>query len=237
MSLHFAREIDRIKSQILALGGQVEECVRHAVQSLFEKNAELAEKVIKGDREIDYQEVEVEESCLKLLALYQPVAVDLRFIVSVLKINNDLERIGDLGVNIARRTLFLSGEGADYAVPDQLPQMAAKTRLMLRDSLDSLVKHDALLARRVLANDQEIDALNREVFEVVRKRLEAGATNVAVEMHLHSAARFLERLADHTTNIAEDVIYLIEGVIIRHAAKKAREQLERKESTGRIPPR
>lgn len=232
MSLHFAREIDKIKSQILALGGQVEECVRNAVQSLFDKNPALAERVIKGDTDIDHMEVEVEESCLKLLALYQPVAVDLRFIVSVLKINNDLERIGDLGVNIARRTLFLTGEG-DYLVPDQLSRMAVKARAMLRDSLDSLVKNDALLARRVLVDDQEVDALNREMFDVVRRRLEAGARNVAAEIHLHAAARFLERMADHTTNIAEDVIYLIEGAIIRHSAKKARAQLDQQSSSGR----
>jgi phosphate transport system protein len=233
MSLHFAREIDKIKSQILSLGGVVEVCVRQGVESLFEKNTDLAEKVIKGDNEIDHMEVEIEESCLKLLALYQPVAVDLRFIVAVLKINNDLERIGDLGVNIARRTLFLM-EGGDYQVPPQLPQMAARAQTMLRGCLDSLVKHDALLARQVLVNDQEVDNLNREMFDLVRQRLEKGSKNVAAEMHLHSAARFLERMADHTTNIAEDVIYLIEGTIIRHSAEKARAQLDKKGTTGRI---
>lgn len=218
MSLIFAHEVEKLKRQLLNLAGMVEEGLRKSIEALNERNVAQAEEVIENDKVIDLEEVEIEENCLKCLALHQPVAVDLRFIVSVLKMTNDLERIGDLAVNIAKRTLLIIQEPASR-IPDQVTMMAAKCRIMLRDTLDSLVKGDGYLARTVMKADKEVDALNREVYELVKTRLENASNTVASDIHILTIARFLERAADHATNISEDVVYLLEGQIIRHNKK------------------
>lgn len=218
MSLIFAHEVDKLKRQLLNLAGMVEESLRKSVTALFERNIAQAEEVIAADKNIDLEEVEIEENCLKCLALHQPVAVDLRFIVSVLKMNNDLERIGDLAVNIAKRTRLIIQE-PETRIPEQVSLMAAKCRTMLRDTLDSLVKSDSYLARTVMKADKEVDALNREVYDLMKTRLEKGSDSVASDIHILTIARFLERAADHATNISEDVVYLLEGRIIRHNKK------------------
>jgi phosphate transport system protein len=175
----------------------------------------MAQSVIESDVDVDSEEVEIEEECLKLLALYQPVAVDLRFIVAVLKINNDLERIGDLAVNIAQRSLTLASQ-QPIEIGFDLSGMAEKARGMLRKSLDSLVKMDTSLAREVCAEDEEVDEMNRRMYDLVKKQVVKAPDRVQCLLQLLLVSRNLERIADLSTNIAEDVIYMVDGVIVRH---------------------
>ena len=221
MTMHFMREVENLKREILALGGLVEESVFKAVRSVLDNNSELAREVVRRDDEIDELEVDIEEDCLKILALHQPVAVDLRFIVSVLKINSDLERIGDLSVNIAQRALLLASDPG-FPRPDILSTMAEKARAMLRDSLDALVRWDCDLALQVLSSDDDVDAMNRQVYDSIRAALESGSRDVAPHIHMLTVARATERIADHATNIALDVLYLIEGTIVRHTLKNGK---------------
>jgi phosphate transport system protein len=223
MSKHLEREIERLKKHILSLGAVVEESVQRAVRAISERDGTLAQRVIEEDVSTDQMEVEVEEECLKILALHQPVAIDLRFIVAVLKINNDLERIGDLAVNIAERAAFLASRNHDGLVTlFDFEEMAAKTQAMLKLSLDALVNVDAGLARYVCAADDEVDAMNRQMYHQVEDAIRAHPEQMDALIHMLSISRHLERIADHATNIAEDVIYMIEGVIVRHRTEDYR---------------
>ena len=215
MSVHLRREIDKLKQSLLLLCRMVEEQVEMAVQALLDRDQSLAERVSQRDDEIDQREVEVEEECLRVLALYQPVAIDLRLIVSVLKINNDLERVGDLAVNIAHKALAVVNE-LQVAVPDVLPDMAAKTQSMLHDSIDALVALDSKLAAAVCSRDDEVDELKRTIRLEVEDRIEVNPRQLRPLLRLLAVSRNLERIADSATNIAEDVIYMVEGRIIRH---------------------
>jgi phosphate transport system protein len=216
-------EMENLKKRILALSATVEDNVYKAVQSLTDRNSSLAEEIIKSDLGIDEIEVTIEEECLKVLALHQPVAGDLRFIVAILKINSDLERMGDLAVNIAERAMFLATrEKPD--IPLDLPLMAEKTKAMMKKSLDSLMKQDAKLAYEVLETDDEIDAMNREMYARIQDAIRRKPEQIESLIHLLSCSRHLERIADHATNIAEDVIYMIDGVIVRHHAEDYRSQ-------------
>lgn len=218
MSKHMEREIDSLKKKILTLGAKTEEIAYKAVNALQERSRALADEVLAADAEIDGMEVDLEEDCLKVLALNQPVAGDLRFIISILKINNELERVGDLAVNIAERARFLAGrEKPEF--PLDFPRMMEQTRAMLRKALDSLVNRDAKLAREVLASDDEIDAINREMYRKIQEGICANPDQLESLIHLLSCSRHLERIADHATNIAEDVIYLVDGEIVRHMAE------------------
>ncbi|MFQ5511187.1 MAG: phosphate signaling complex protein PhoU [Candidatus Krumholzibacteriia bacterium] len=217
--MRLTKEVDRLKKQLLSLSAVVEESVHKAVTSTSERNPALAREVIEEDARIDETEVEIEEDCLKILALHQPVAIDLRYIVVVLKINNDLERIGDLAVNIAERASHL-GQHPDVEWTPQLETMGDKTRLMLRRSLDALVDADADLARNVLALDDDVDGIHREMFTTVAEQVQARPGRFLGYVQLLSVSRNLERIADLATNIAEDVIYLLEGVIVRHRHHK-----------------
>lgn len=215
MVIRLQREIDRLKKSILTLGAIVEERVHLAVQAISERDEKLAQKVIDGDIEIDEMEVDLEEECLKLLALHQPVAIDLRFIIAVLKINSDLERIGDLAVNIAERAAFLAFQKR-VDMPFDFPTMSQKVKLMLKKSLDSLVNMDAALATEVCQLDDEVDAINRQMYQQVQEGIRKNPEEMVSLIHLLSVSRHLERIADSATNIAEDVIYMIEGSIVRH---------------------
>lgn len=208
-------EIEKLKKKILSLCAAVENNVRMAVQSIEDRDAALAERAVRMDMEIDQSEVDLEEDCLKILALHQPVAIDLRFIIAVLKINNDLERIGDLAVNIAERAQSLSTKSR-IAIPFDLETLVDKTQNMLRKSIDSLVNLDAALARDVCRTDDEVDSINREMYDLVKDAIRAHPEQVEILIPYLSISRYLERIADHATNIAEDVIYMIEGVITRH---------------------
>jgi phosphate transport system protein len=212
---HLQREIDRLKRKILALGAMVEENLRLAVQAIETRDVDKARRVIAADLEVDEVEVEVEEECLKLLALYQPVAKDLRFIVAVVKINNELERIGDLAANVAERAAQLADE-FPVPVPPSLPVIADRTRCILAKVLDALVYQDAVAARKMLAADDEVDALYRKLLEELKDELRADLDHLDAIVLLFSVARYMERLADHATNIAEDVLYMVEGEITRH---------------------
>ncbi|NLX53707.1 MAG: phosphate signaling complex protein PhoU [Planctomycetaceae bacterium] len=214
MSVHLRREIDKLKQSLLLLCRMVEEQVKMAVQALLDRDQSLAERVTERDDEIDQREVEVEEDCLRVLALYQPVAIDLRLIVSVLKINNDLERVGDLAVNIAHKALAVVNE--QVAVPEVLPEMAARTQSMLHDSIDALVALDSKVAADVCTRDDEVDELKRIIRLEVEDRIEVNPRHLRPLLRLLAVSRNLERIADCATNIAEDIIYMIEGRIVRH---------------------
>jgi len=212
---HLQRETDRLKRRILALGAQVEESLRLAFQAIEQRDAAKARKVIATDVLIDQTEVEIEEDCLKILALYQPVAGDLRFVAAVIKINSELERIGDLAENIAKRALELLDEFPVQA-PATVTVMADRAGTILEHALDALVRQDAVTAREVLVADLEIDALYRQLLEELKEVLRGDQEHLDAIVLLFSVARYLERLADHATNIAEDVLYMVEGEIRRH---------------------
>ncbi len=219
MGMHFQREINKLKKGILTLSAMAEESVQKAVRSLTKWDAVLAREVIEADFEINKKEVELEEDCLKILSLHQPVAIDLRFIIAVLKINNELERIGDLAVNIAERSVFLA-KHKKIDIPMDFTGMTKEVQLMLKASLDALINMDAKLARHVLALDDRVDAMNREMFSQIQDAIRENLPQLESLLHLLSSSRHLERIADHATNIAEDVIYMIEGEIIRHKAEE-----------------
>lgn len=209
------KELNKLRKYILNLGALVEERLNQAIESIKNIDSHLAEKVIENDKEIDQKEVELEEECLKLLALHQPVAIDLRFIVVVLKINNDLERIGDLVVNICENTIFLSQPPNVQPFFD-FTEMAEKTKKMLKMSLDALVNMDLNLAKQVGEFDSEVDDMNRNIYEQVEEGIAKNSEQVKIYLYNRSVSKHLERIADLATNIAEDVIYMIEGEIVRH---------------------
>jgi phosphate transport system protein len=211
----FIRELDNIKKMILSLGALVEERVRLAVAAVENKDAEAAQRVVKSDYEIDEMEVEVEEACLKVLALHQPVAVDLRFLISVIKINSELERIGDQAVNIAQRVEVLARR-RDVAFDFDYAPMAEKAATMLRMSLDALVNLDEDLAFKVVTMDDEVDQIKKDAYDRIKNAMKENVDKIGYLINLLLISRHLERLADHATNIAEEVIYLIEGEIVRH---------------------
>ena len=212
---HLQREIDRLKRKVLALGALVEENLRLAFQAIDQRDAAKARRVIATDVLIDQNEVDVEEECLKILALYQPVAGDLRFVAAVIKINSELERIGDLSANIAERALQLVDEHP-VAVPHNVAVMADRTWTILEKALDALVRQDAVMAREVLVADDEVDELYAELIDELKGVIRADLEHLDAIVLLFSVARYLERLADHATNIAEDVLYMVEGEIQRH---------------------
>lgn len=215
MSVHLIREISTLKKRILALSAQVEDSVRQAVRAVTRRDAALAQAVIDGDNEVDYEEVTIEEECLKILALHQPVAHDLRFLVAILKLNHALERIGDLAVNIAKRAKSLA-EQPRLDVPVDFTPIAEKAQAMLHKSLDALINMDINLAREVGRADDEVDALNREIYDRVKGLLRERPHDIEALITLLNVSRHLERIADHASGIAEDVIYLLEGKIVRH---------------------
>ncbi|HBT83184.1 MAG: phosphate transport system regulatory protein PhoU [Desulfuromonadales bacterium GWD2_61_12] len=215
MAQHMVRELEKLKQMVLGLAAVVEERVRQSVQSLVRSDLELAELVKAGDEQIDRMEVDLEEECLKILALHQPVATDLRFIISVLKINNDLERIADLAVNVAERTIGLKEVGT-IPHPIDLPKMSGLVVTMLEKALDALVRHDTALAREVCALDDTVDNLHRSTYVLVKAQIRAHPEKIDALVQYMSVSRHLERIADLATNIAEDVIYMIEGDIVRH---------------------
>jgi len=219
MSSHLYRAITDLKRKVLDLCAVVEENLQLSVQAVLDQDRELAEKVIAKDKEIDLTEVDVEEEGLKLLALYQPVATDLRFVVAVLKINNDLERVGDMAVNLAERAIGLSHSRFLEPVYD-FAAMAEKSQSMLKRALDSLVNLDVPAARQVCSEDDQVDHLNWDAVEHVEAAIREHPENMNAYLQMLMISRYLERIADHATNIAEDVIYMVEGDIVRHGLKR-----------------
>ena len=215
MTKHFERELDGLKKELLELSAAVEESVVKSIQSLKDRDEALAREVIDNDDAVDNAEVALEEQCLKILALHQPVAGDLRFIVATLKINNELERVADLAVNIAERSLVI-GRQKVIDAPFDFTHMAQKSRSMLTRSIDSIIRLDTVLAHKVCEADEEVDELNRDVYTQVYRLINEHPENAEILINYISVSRHLERIADYATNIAEDVIYLVEGKIIRH---------------------
>src|SRR5689334_8675796 len=212
MSKHLERDLENLQRDILALAASVEEAVHKAVRALQQRDASLAKEVIDGDNEIDEGENHIEEECLKMLALHQPVAVDLRRVTSALMINTDLERMADLAEDIAERAIALS-RPPHIPIPDNLQRMTDLTTSMVRQSLDAFVNLDSRLARRVCRLDDEVDRYNREIIQEIIEAMRKAPELVEAGISLFSATRHLERIADHATNIAEDVVYLVEGEI------------------------
>ena len=212
---HFHEELEALKQTLLAMGALVEDQIRLAMQALVERDDGLARRVIERDREVNAYDVGIDEACVELLALHQPAAGDLRFLTTAMKIVTDLERIGDQAVNIAQRALELSPEPPLKPYID-LPRMAARAQDMVRESLDAFVARDAALARAVCARDSEVDALKEQVFRELLTYMMADPTTIPRAIRLILISRFLERVADHATNIAEMVVYLVEGRMVRH---------------------
>lgn len=215
MTKHFLRELEKTKKMILTLGAMAEERVHLAIKAIRKKDASIAEKIIMSDYELDEMEVDIEEECLKILALYQPVAIDLRFLIAMIKINNDLERIGDEAVNIAQRVGIIAKRDQPQTTFDY-SLMAEKTEKMLKMSLDALVNMDTDIAFKVSILDDEVDAIKDEVYDHVKNAIDSRVDRGGYLINLLLISRHLERIADHATNIAEEVIYMIEGEIIRH---------------------
>jgi phosphate transport system protein len=215
MQRHFHEELDALKQTLLAMGALVEDQIRRVMRALVERDDALARDVIEHDHQVNTYDVEVDEKCVELLARYQPAASDLRFLTTAMKIVTDLERIGDQAVNIAQRALELNREPQLKPYID-LPRMAAKSQQMVKDSLDAFVARDAALARDVCARDSEVDALKEQVFRELLTFMMGDPKTIARALHLILVSRFLERVADHATNIAEMVVYMIEGKIVRH---------------------
>ncbi|OGL43607.1 MAG: phosphate transport system regulatory protein PhoU [Candidatus Schekmanbacteria bacterium RBG_13_48_7] len=219
MRRRLQHDIAKLKKNILGLSALVEDRLREAVKSIVERDPDRAQQVIDGDAEIDQMEVDLEEECLKTLALHQPVAIDLRQVIAILKLNNDLERIGDLSVNIAESAISLSRRRV-IPIPIDVTTMCIKVQSMLRKVLDALVNLDGDLALEICKADDEVDAYHRQIYEIVRDGIMQYPDRVDCMLEALDVTGCLERIADHCTNIAEDIIYLIDGEIIRHKGPK-----------------
>lgn len=215
MSMHLHRDMENLQKLVLSLSALAEEMIDKATRVLCERRFDDAAEVIEADVEVDRREVVIEEECLKILALHQPVASDLRRIAAVLKINNDIERIADLAVNIAQRAQCL-GDFPEFHVPDRVSQMVDLATQMVRGSLDAFVNLDAENARRIIRLDNTVDEHNREIINDLQNLMKERPQGVEAALHCFSAVRHIERIADHAVSIAEDVIYLVEGDIVRH---------------------
>ena len=215
MSKHLQNDVDQLHRRLMALFGVVEQMADKAVRALCEHRVELAQEVIDTDPQVNQTEVEIEEDCLKILALHQPVAADLRRVTTVLKINSDLERIADLACNIAERARCMH-QHAYFPIPEQLTPMVRESTLMVQMALDSFVNSDVSLANQVIQLDQSVDDYNLAVINELTELMQQNNEYVEPALHCFSASRHVERIADHAENIAEDVIYLVDGDIVRH---------------------
>ncbi len=213
----FDEELQHLKEKLLKMGSLVEDAIKYSVQALVERDDELAQKIIDNDRLVNTLDVEIDEESIRLIALRQPMAGDLRFITTAMKITTDLERMGDLGVNIAERALELNQEPILKPYID-IPKMREIAQGMTRDALDAFVRKDKKLAMDVIMRDDEVDDLKHSVLQELAFFMVQDPTTVTRAMKVSFVAQYLERIADHATNISEMVIYLIEGKIIRHMA-------------------
>ncbi|MGI9427257.1 MAG: phosphate signaling complex protein PhoU [Bythopirellula sp.] len=215
MSIHLHRDLEALEQNLLAQSSVVERMIFRASQALRERRSDLIEKLLDDEDSVNTREVALEEECLKLLALHQPVAIDLRRVATVLKINGDLERIADIAVNIGERaqSLVLYPE---FPLPDHLDEMVECSITMVREALDAFVRLDVDAAREVCRQDDVVDDYNRQIIKDLNVYMRNHAADIEPAMQFFSASRHIERIADHATNIAEDVIYLVDGEIARH---------------------
>jgi len=214
---HFQMELEELKKNLLKMAAWVEEAISQAVQSLVKRDSELAKKTFAGENRINRLEIEIDEMCLKLLALRQPMAADLRFITAAMKIITDLERIGDQAVNIAERAISLNEEPQLKPYID-IPRMAEIAQSMVKGVLDAFVNRDSKLARLVCERDDLVDGLNDQVFRELLTYMISDPKTITRAVHLMIVCRCLERIADHATNIAEDVIFMVDALVIKHHA-------------------
>ena len=212
---HLQREINKLKQQLLTLSADVENSIFESYNALIQLDVDKAKKVIANDDAIDQREVDIEEECLKLMALHQPVAGDLRLVIGLLKMNNDLERMGDLAANICQYTIKIA-KFESVEISHKFSDIFSETRKMVRESLDSLVNSDGELARKVCLNDDVVDQINVEIIDEVQEQIKKNPHKIRSLLLLISVTRSIERIADYATNIAEDVIYMVNGQIVRH---------------------
>jgi phosphate transport system protein len=222
METHFQQELNQLKSELLQMAGLVERAINNAVEALVHRDISLAERTIAEDDRIDKMELTIDEHCLQLLALHHPMATDLRFITSAMGINTDLERIGDQAVNIAERVIALGQEPQLKPYID-IPRMAEIAQSMVKDVLDAFVNGDAQLARSVCERDDQVDGLNDQVFRELLTYMISNPQTITRAVHLILVSRCLERIADHATNIAEGVIFMVKALVIKHRADQKEE--------------
>lgn len=217
MSLHLQRDVEKLKKEILKLGTMVETAINNSILALNNREMSYVDEVLKNEEFINEMEVKIEEDCLKILALHQPVAGDLRFIVVALKVNNDLERMGDFAKNIAKRARELMQEEPLATLPEFVNELPDLVRTMVRNSLDALVKLDVELAQEVIDMDDKVDEINRAMYDEVTRVAKENSDRTEVAISLLSTSRYMERIGDLSTNIAEDVIFMVNGRVVRHA--------------------
>jgi len=215
MERHFDQQLGALRKNLIQMASLVETAIANAIKSLIERDSKLAQGVIKSDEDIDSLELEIDKQCVDLLALRQPLAIDLRFITSSIKITNNLERMGDLAVNIAERVIPLSQEPQLKPLID-IPRMATITQTMVKDSIDAFVNRDTELARSVYERDSTVDALNDQIFRELLTYMMQDPRNITRAVHLVLISRHLERIADHSTNIAEEVVYIVKAKVVKH---------------------
>jgi phosphate transport system protein len=223
---HFQKELEALKENLLRMASLVEEAIRESVQSLVKRDSDLAKKVFEGEDQINKMEIAIDEMCLRLLALRQPMAADLRFITSAMKITTDLERMGDQAVNIGERAVSLNQEPQLKPYID-IPRMAEITQSMVKDVLDAFVNRDSKLARSVCERDDVVDGLNDQVVRELLTYMMSDPKAIPRAVHLMIVSRCLERIADHATNVAEDVIFMVDALVIKHHADEKKEEEER----------
>lgn len=223
MERHFDEELKGLNEKLLRMASLVEEMISASIRSLMDRNTGMSEDVIKSDDKVNMLEIEIDEESLKLLALHQPAGSDLRFITSAMKINNDLERMGDLAVNIAERSVDLIKQTQLKPLID-IPQMAKITQQMVHDSLTAFINKDSELARQVCRRDDEVDKLNGQVFRELLTYMMEDPKNITRAVDLILVAKHLERIADHATNISEDVVYYVQGTMIKHHIEEKKKQ-------------
>jgi phosphate transport system protein len=213
---YLEEELEQLKTKIIKMGSLVEEQIEHAIQALFEGDIELAKTVISRDDEVDKYDIKIDKHCQRIFALTQPVAFDLRMIMSALMINNDLERMGDIAVNISERTVPMMGF-KDLLLKMRVGDMTEKVKKIVKMSIDCFVNSDAELAKSIIRMDIEIDKLDNEIFDLLTEEMKAHNELIVPCSHILTLIRNIERLSDHATNIAEDVIFLIDAKIIKHS--------------------
>jgi len=225
MATHFQQELNRLKEKLQEMARLVELAISNAIEGLVKRDTPLAEKTIAEDGKINQMEIQIDERCLNLLALHQPMAADLRFITSAMRINMELERIGDQAVNIAERVISLNQEPQLKPYID-IPRMAEITQTMVKDVLEAFVNGDPNLARSVCKRDDQVDALNDQVFRELLTYMMSDPKTITRAVHLLIVSRCLERIADHATNIAEGVIFMVKALVIKHHADVKTEEAE-----------
>ncbi|MDR4508232.1 MAG: phosphate signaling complex protein PhoU [Candidatus Brocadiaceae bacterium] len=215
MERQFDQRLGALRKNLIQMASIVEEAISHAVKSLTERDSDMARLVLNNDKQVDMLELEIDRQCVDLLALQQPMAIDLRFITGAIKITNNLERMGDLAVNIAERVVPLNQEPQLKPLID-IPMMAAITQTMVKDSIDAFVNRDTALARSVCERDSKVDALNDQIFRELLLYMMQDPSNITRAVHLILISRHLERIADHSTNIAEEVVYIVKAKVVKH---------------------